>query len=207
MTASGEVASFVSAAESFAQLVRQIPSDRWDGPGMGAWNLRSLVGHTSIAVSTVSAYLGVPADREDVASAAEYYALVHQFASNPEVAVRNEERGRRAGTELGDDPAAAVHDLAERAVSDLADVEDKLIGVTGGVGMRLWNYLPTRTFELAVHGFDIAQAAGIIYALPYDVLAEMTALAAHIAVVTGQAETVLLSLTGRTALPPSFSVL
>jgi hypothetical protein len=42
MTASGEVASFVSAAESFAQLVRQIPSDRWDGPGMGAWNLRSL---------------------------------------------------------------------------------------------------------------------------------------------------------------------
>ncbi len=35
MTAPGEVASFVSAAASFAQLVRQIPSDRWDGPGNG----------------------------------------------------------------------------------------------------------------------------------------------------------------------------
>jgi hypothetical protein len=92
-------------------------------------------------------------------------------------------------------------------VSDLADVEDKLIQVTGGVGMRLLNYLPTRTFELAVHGFDIAQAAGIPYALPADVLAEMMPLAANIAVVTGQAETVLMSLTGRTALPPSFSVL
>jgi hypothetical protein len=149
----------------------------------------------------------VPAEHEDVASAAEYYALVHQFASNPEVSVRNEERGRRAGIELGDDPAAAVHDLVERAVSDLADVEDKLIRVTGGVGMRLWRYLPTRTFELAVHGFDIAQATGIPYTPPADVLAEMTTLAARIAVVTGQAETVLLSLTGRTALPPSFSVL
>ena len=152
MTAPGEVASFVSAAESFARLVRQIPSDCWDGPGIGAWNLRSLVAHTSIALSTVSAYLGVPAEREDVASAAEHYALVHQFASNPEVTVRHEERGRRAGTELGEDPAAAVHDLAECAVSDLADAEDTLIRVTGGVGMRLLNYLPTPTLSQKIGG-------------------------------------------------------
>ena len=94
----------------------------------------------------------MPAEREDVASAAEHYALVHQFASNPEVTVRNQERGRRAGTELGEDPAAAVHDLAECAVSDLADAEDTLIRVTGGVGMRLLNYLPTPTLSQKIGG-------------------------------------------------------
>ena len=62
---------------------------------------------------------------------------MHQFASNAEVAARNEERGRRAGRGLGDDPAGAVDSLVERALSDLAGVENPLIRITGGVGIRL----------------------------------------------------------------------
>jgi hypothetical protein len=78
--------------------------------------------------------------------------------------------------------------------------------VLGGAGIRLHTYLPTRTFELAVHSLDIARAVGISLVLPSDALAEAMVLAGGIAVAAGQGETVLLALTGRTALPPSFSV-
>jgi hypothetical protein len=78
--------------------------------------------------------------------------------------------------------------------------------VIGGMGIRLRQYLPTRIFELAVHGLDIARAAGVSFSLPNDVLADATALAARTAVTVGDGETVLMALTGRGSLPPSFSV-
>jgi len=81
-----------------------------------------------------------------------------------------------------------------------------LVTVIGGAGIRLHTYLPTRTFELAVHSLDIAGAVGISFTLPDDVLTEAVALAGRIAVATRQGETVLLALTGRAELPPSFSI-
>ena len=116
------------------------------------------------------------------------------------------ERGRQAGRDLGDDPAATVDRLVERVRSELAGTDDRLIEVIGGLGIRLHTYLQTRTFELAVHGLDIAGAAGIRFTLPDEVLGEATVLAARIATAIGEGQTVLLSLTGRTALRPSFSV-
>ena len=38
--------TFAEAARTFVGLVRALPNDRWDGPGLGEWDLRSLVGHT-----------------------------------------------------------------------------------------------------------------------------------------------------------------
>jgi hypothetical protein len=185
--------------------VRQIPAARWEGPGLGDWDLRSLVGHTSRSLTTVSTYLQTAAEREDVATPQEYYARVNPSALGLDPAVVAE-RGRQAGRELGDDPAAAVDELVERVLGELAATDDRLIQVIGGVGIRLTTYLPTRTFELAVHCLDVARATDIGFTVPGDVLAEATELAARAAVLTGQGETVLLSLTGRTTLPPSFSV-
>ncbi len=88
----------------------------------------------------------------------------------------------------------------------LARTGDPLIEVIGGLGIRLHTYLPTRTFELAVHGLDIARATGLACDLPFDVLDEATTLAARIAVATGDGETLLLSLAGRTTLPQPFTV-
>jgi hypothetical protein len=82
-------------------------------------------------------------------------------------------------------------------LGELSRGGDPLITVIGGAGIRLHTYLPTRTFELAVHGLDIARAVDISIALPADVLEEATALAAHIAAAEGNGETVLLALTGR----------
>lgn len=204
-TAADPIATFASAARSFAALVHDIPAGAWDGPGLGDWDLRSLVGHTSRSLITVSTYLQAAAEREDVATPHEYYAMVNPSALGIDPAAIVE-RGRQAGEDLGDDPAAAVQGLVDRVLGELAGVDDRLIEVIGGRGIRLFTYLPTRTFELAVHSLDIAGAAGISFELPDDVLAEAVMLAGRIAAAAGHGETVLLALTGRTALPPSFAV-
>jgi uncharacterized protein (TIGR03083 family) len=197
--------AFGSAAKSFAELVREIPADAWDGPGLGEWDMRSLVGHASRSLITVSTYLQTTASREDITTPQEYYARVNPVAlgMDPADVV---ERGRQAGRDLGDDPLAAVDALVSGALSDLASADDPLIEVLGGLGIRLQTYLPTRTFELAVHSLDIARALGITLALPGDVLDEALVLAGRIALLSGQGEAVLLALTGRAGLPPSFSI-
>jgi uncharacterized protein (TIGR03083 family) len=199
------IAPFASAARSFAALVHDIPADRWAGPGLGDWDLRSLVGHASRSLITVSTYLQHAAEREDITTPQEYYVKVNPAALGFDPA-DVAERGRQAGRDLGDDPAAAVDVLVSRAFDALSEVGNPLITVIGGAGIRLHTYLPTRTFELAVHGLDIARAVGISFALPADVLEEATGLAARIAVAEGQGETVLLGLTGRDELPRSFSI-
>jgi uncharacterized protein (TIGR03083 family) len=197
--------AFASAAKAFAELVQKVPESGWDGPGLGDWDLRALVGHASRSLITVSTYLKTPASQEDVTSAHDYYAKIRDYASNV-VAAGIVERGRQAGRDLGPDPAATVDGLVDQVLAELDAADDPLIGVIGGLGIRLSNYLPTRTFELAVHGLDIARASGVRFGLPDEVLDQATVLAARVANALGQGEPVLLALTGRTTLPVPFSV-
>jgi mycothiol maleylpyruvate isomerase-like protein len=197
--------AFRSAATSFTDLVRVIPESAWDGPGLGEWDLRALVGHASRSLITVSTYLRAPAEREDVTSPADYYAWVREHLTTADAGAIVE-RGRQAGRDLGEQPAETVAALLERALDDVAAVDDPLITVIGGLGLRLSTYLPTRVFELAVHGLDVARAAGLELTLPDDVLAEATVLAARISVRLGTATPVLMALTGREPLPSPFSV-
>jgi hypothetical protein len=199
------VTAFESAARSFAGLVHRIPADGWDGPGLGEWDMRSLVGHASRSLITVSTYLETSAEHEDVATPQDYYAGIADYMSSTDAEAITE-RGRQAGRDLGDDPAQAIDDLVESVLADLATAADPLVAVIGGLGIRLHTYLPTRTFELAVHSLDIARAAALSFDLPDIVLDEATVLAARIAVTTGRGSEVLMSLTGRRVLPPGFSV-
>lgn len=196
---------YAEAAHAFAEQVRALPADGWDGPGLGDWDLRALVGHTSRSLVTVSSYLQTTADREDVTSAHDYYAKIRDYASNVGAA-DIVERGRQAGLALGDDPVAAVDALVAKALDDIAAVDDPLIAVIGGLGIRLSNYLPTRLFEFVVHGLDIARATSTKSPQPAGVVGEAAALAARIAVEVGQGDDVLLALTGRGPLPAGFSV-
>lgn len=72
---------FTSAAMAFAQLVHQVPAGAWDGPGLGEWDLRALVGHTSRSLITVSTYLATSAEHADVPDPQSYYKLVRDVAS------------------------------------------------------------------------------------------------------------------------------
>lgn len=188
-------ATFLAAAEAYADLVDRLPADLGGpgAPGLGAWDLRALVGHTSRSLVTVSTYLARPAESVDVASAAGYYRAIRHLTSGPEV----DERGRQAGQALGEDPPSAVRRLLETVADDLvAATDDQLLTTLAG-GMRLRDYLPTRTFELVVHGTDIATATGLDWTPPADALAEALALAAEVALAAGDGVAALRALTGR----------
>jgi uncharacterized protein (TIGR03083 family) len=194
---------FVSAALAFSALVDQLPADGWDRPGLGSWDVRALTGHGSRSLITVSTYIRRPADVEALASPEEYYAMVASVSAADAAAV--EQRGRDAGEALGNDPGATVRRLAQAAIDDVGREDDPLIETIGG-GMRLSAYLPTRTFELVVHGLDLAGATGSSFTAPDAALAEAVELAARIAVTRGWGVEVLLALTGRGDLPAGFSV-
>ncbi|HYS41543.1 MAG TPA: maleylpyruvate isomerase N-terminal domain-containing protein [Pseudonocardiaceae bacterium] len=205
--------TWISAARAFADLVDRLDHgdgpghgvDHRDGPGLGAWSLRDLVGHTCSA--GLSAVITVAdATTEDITSPEGYYAFaksVDPALFETAVAMSTED-ARRIGERLGDDPAAAVRHLVDQAIAALG-AEDRLIASAAG-GMRLHAWLPTRTFELAVHSLDIAAATGLSADVPDQVISDAAALAARIAAATGDGPAVLLAMTGRGHLTRDFSV-
>lgn len=196
---------FLDAAATVADLVDRVPPDAWDGPGLGVWDLRALVGHTGRALTTVATYLGQRAPAVEIATSEAYYAAVRAAAARAGAAAVAE-RGRAAGAALGADPAAAFRALVDDAAAVLGGTADDDVVPTVAGGMRVGAYLPTRTFELAVHGADVAAATGLPVAFGPAVLAEAAALGARVAVALGDGPALLAALTGRAALPPGFSV-
>lgn len=195
------VVHFAEAAHAYADLVARVRTRQWDGPGLGEWDLRALVGHASRSLVTVETYLGQPAANEELTSPAAYLAAV---ATVDPAAVAD--RGRAAGAALGDDPVRFVRDLVDRVLPLVAGDDDPLITTALG-GMRLRQYLPTRTFELVVHGLDIARAAELQHpAYSEGLLTDVLQLTAAAAVLGGRGPAALLALTGRENLRPGFSV-
>jgi uncharacterized protein (TIGR03083 family) len=194
--------TFAEAARAFANLVHRIPVDSWDGPGLGKWDLRALVGHTSRSLVTVETYLGRPAEVEDVPSPAAYYVAIAE-TDHAAVAVR----GVEAGQALGGDPAQFVDALASRVLAQLDMAGDPLILTVAG-GMRLESYLSTRTFELVVHSLDIAAAVPDIEPPDFSdqLLSEVARVAAAAAVLLGRGVELLRAMTGRATLSPGFSM-
>jgi uncharacterized protein (TIGR03083 family) len=192
---------FAEAARAYADLVAAITPEQWTAHGLGEWDLRALVGHTSRSLITVETYLGQPATTEALTSPAAYLAAI---ATVDPASVAD--RGRAAGQALGDVPAGFVRALVDRVLPLVAGDDDPLITTVGG-GMRLRHYLPTRTFELVVHGLDIARAAGLpVPRYSAGLLTEVLQLAAAAAVLGGRGPELLLGLTGRTPLSPDFSI-
>lgn len=193
---------FASAAHAFADIVARVPGDCWDRPGLGVWTVRSVVGHTVSVLRDVVNALDRPADSEPITSAAAYYGLARTVdRSVYEHAVAASTTGAvDEGVALGDAPADTVQRLVGQVLTTLEGRGDADLVTSAGGGMRLDVYLQTRTFELAIHTVDIAIAVRIDPEIPGDVLDEVCALAARLAVLTGDGVTVLRALTGRTDL-------
>ncbi|WP_369069079.1 maleylpyruvate isomerase N-terminal domain-containing protein [Kineococcus terrestris] len=198
--------AFGDAAAWFVRTAALV-AGRWDAPGLGEWDVRALVGHTSRSLSTVEAYLARPAPVVEVGSAAEYFRAVSAAAAAPGVA----QRGREAGEALGADPASAVAGLAARVLDLVAARTGEEVVTTFAGGMRLADYLPTRTVELSVHTADLAAALD----LPADAVGDVPAsaarqalhLVADLAVERGLAGALLRVATGRPAPISGLSVL
>ena len=194
--------TFAEAARTFAALVSRIPEDRWDGPGLGEWNLRALVGHTSRSLVTVETYLGQPVETEEVPTAAAYYVAI---AGIDHAAVVG--RGVEAGRALGENPAEFVDALAERVLAQVGAAGNPLMHTAAG-GMHLEIYLSTRTLELVVHSLDIAAAVPDMEPPEFSdqLLSEVARVAATAAVLRGSGVELMLALTGRASLSPGFSI-
>jgi hypothetical protein len=194
--------AFADAAHWFLRTAALV-GERWELPGLGEWDVRALTGHTSRSLLTVEMYLARPAAAVEVASAGDYFRLTRTAAADAAVAAR----GRDAGAALGADPAAAVAEIAGRVLPLVDSRTGTELVTTIGGGMRLADYLPTRTFELVVHTADLATALGAPLDVPPTAAAQALAMVADLAVSGGLAGPLLLAATGRTGLPAGFSVL
>ena len=159
-----------------------VPEGRWDDPGLGEWDLRSLIGHTSRSLITVETYLGQPADVDEVPTAAAYDVAIADIDS---VAVAD--RGRQAGQALGANPAVVRRSASRTRVLAKVDTAGNPLIQTAAGGMHLESYLLTRTFELVVHSLDIAAAVPDVEPPEFSdqLLSEVGRVAATAAVLRG----------------------
>jgi hypothetical protein len=202
-------ACFADAAAGFVAVVAGIPDSAWSLRALDQWTVRDLVGHTSRALSTVETYLVDPSEAASVEvvirEPLDYLVALRGPSVDSQLIAQ---RGRDAGVALGDDPAVAVRELAERVTALVAATPDDAVVRSAMGGATLIAYLPTRTFELTVHSLDLLQALGAepppILAGPMAACLQLAAAAAGRGVDHGAA--VLLALTGRRGLPEGFSV-
>src|SRR3982751_4098204 len=92
--------AFRDAAEWFVRTTAAV-GDRWNRPGLGEWDVRALVGHTSRSLLTVETYLAQPAAIAGGPPPADSSRATGAAAADPAAAAR----GRDAGAALGADPA------------------------------------------------------------------------------------------------------
>jgi hypothetical protein len=96
-------------------------------------------------------------------------------------------RGREAGTALGSDPAAVVAQTAARALAIVDTKNGTELVTTIAGGMQLSDYLPTCTFELAVHTADLATVIGVPPDVPATAAAQALTIITDLAVKDGLA--------------------
>ncbi|WP_436529661.1 maleylpyruvate isomerase N-terminal domain-containing protein [Actinoplanes sp. HUAS TT8] len=202
--------TYRSAAIAYAGLVAAIPLERLDEPGLGEWTLRELLGHTvSSALRQVPDVLATRAPVIEVATPEGYFAYARSAPADLVAAAHeaSTEDARATAEDLGERPADEVSTLIGRATEALSRVADDDVIISAAGGMRVRDWIPTRTFELVVHGLDAATAIGLPYDdLPIETLAESLAMASRTALGVGSGVPLLRALTGRDALPPGFSV-
>lgn len=202
----GPVAHFASAGAAFVGVLEQIPPYRWSRPGLGEWDVRGLAGHTARAITTLMTSLSTPAQQQDLPGPVDYYAAVAGVESLPDLNRAIHARGVEAGHALGDNPADTVRGWLDAAVIALDSADLAALVTTAAGGMRLLDYLPTRTFELVTHTLDLSAATGLPARIPPAALRATVLLAADAVTEAGHGEGVLRALTGRGSLPADISM-
>ena len=186
------------ASDWFLERVRRVPDDRWDGPGLGDWTLRELVGHASRAYVTVEAYLAPrrPSRWPDRRSTSA--------GSWPDEGVNDAiaAQGPRGGLGPRGRSGGRGRGAAARAAPPSPPRPAGAVCATRIGTLSLGDFLATRVVELTLHGLDVDQALGRPDEEPPAPPAQM-AVAIMSALVAGSSRAVLLrALTGRGGLPP-----
>jgi hypothetical protein len=171
-------------------------------PGLGEWDVHALAAHTLRALVTLETYLvePAPADEPALADASAYFTsyLAVRSVDPQRVDAAVAERGRTTAA------ATPMSDLASHFDVLAATVEPLLIDAgpdrhvaTPWGPMRLGDYLRTRSFELVVHGLDLAAATSAPAAIPEAALADTLQLLCEVSQRQGIAADLIRVLTGR----------
>ena len=133
--------AYRAAAVSFADLVSRLPADRWDGPGLGDWNLRELVGHTvSAALRQVPPVLATTGATMTLGAPQDYWAFAR--SAPPELyaaaTAASSADARETGKWLGDAAAAEVpFDLPPEVVAEAVMLASRIALAVGDGGLVL----------------------------------------------------------------------
>lgn len=177
---------------------------RWDEVALGEWTVRDLTGHTSRALLTVENYLDKEATAAEINSPVDYFRAALDSIGDPAAV---SQRGCDAGAALGPDVGAAIAEIANRVLARVNIEKESALVATPVGGMRLLDYLPTRTFELTVHTCDLAAALNQPLDVPESAAAASVTVLGGLAAQAGNAGPLLLAATGRRTLPPGFTLL
>ena len=196
--------TYLEAGEYFAGVVDKVDIDGWDEPALGEWCARDLTGHTYRSFTTVLSYSDKPGETVELERPVDYFLkALESLADAKQVA----ERGRAAGLEIIDNPTMMVRGFAMYVKNKLDELDDNHIMATPVGGIRLIDYLPTRTFELIIHTMDLAIAVGVSDEPPKSGLEATMEILGQLAMHQGHAPGLILAATGRHSLPEGFSVL
>ncbi len=196
--------TYLEAGEYFASIVDQVDIDGWDEPALGEWCVRDLTGHTYRSFTTVLSYSSKPADKVDLERPVDFFLEAMKTMADPKHVA---ERGRAAGLEIIDDPRMMVRGFAMYVKNKLEEMPDDFILDCPVGGIRLIDYLPTRTFELIIHTIDLAKAVGIQSNPPESGMEATLHIMGQLALYRGHSSDLVLAATGRSELPAGFSVL
>ena len=196
--------TYLEAGEFFGRVVDQVDIDGWDSPALGEWCVRDLTGHTYRSFTTVLSYSAKPGDKVDLERPVDYFLKALDSLADPK---QMAERGRAAGLEIIDDPKMMVRGFGMYVKNKLEELSDDHIMATPVGGIRLIDYLPTRTFELIIHTMDLAIALGANDEPPESGLEATIQILGQLALHRGHAPSLILAATGRHVLSEGFSVI
>ena len=168
----------------------------WTGPGLGEWDLGALAAHTARALQTPLHYLDQPATGPAELDGPAAYFVAYLNARDDRLTEAIARRATDASAGCAD-PAGMFRDAVMTLEHALTGLDPETVVTTPFGAMTLADYLPTRLFEVVVHGLDVAAATGRSWSPPGAALRSAFRILADVAVARGEAVDLIRILTGR----------
>lgn len=159
--AGGTLEAFREESGALVGVLARLPTSAWGRrTRCDPWQVRDVVAHVLTVLARVPDMIASPAPARPDTTTTGYYRADHRFSDSAN-ADRIRTSQQRAAVR---DATSLVQDLTVTAQSVIAHCRQEPIGrvveTRHGDAMLLSAFLSTRIVELAVHGLDIADAAG-----------------------------------------------
>lgn len=159
----GEVmTAFSTEAERLSAEMLGLGDEAWSRPTVcEPWTVRELLGHVTVVIGWLPGMLEGDTPAQATVSAVGYYRRDSRFS--PETNSRRIDlAGERAARVVDAKDLAGEFDDAWRTAARLCarEPDDRVVRTRHDDPMLLTDFLVTRAVEVAVHGLDLAAAAG-----------------------------------------------